>query len=242
MRWRSVALTPKATSGRCELRRTVVRSRLVTVALVVGTAFMVGPSTTAARADVRATLRICGTQSCTTVKTTLLRLPPIVVDGRGSSSLPPPAGVFYVLKLTAEGAPRVQRGWYVPSSETTRWLIPAPSKWTKLRPRGAAFFRHHLPPGPPHRTPRPVRVVVAQRPVQDTAPYTHVFDRFPELPGPPPNVRWVTVRVTWPVGTPWRYEHDELIVAPAKRVLARPGGSFRIPVAFAQVIARDAQR
>jgi hypothetical protein len=78
--------------------------------------------------------------------------------------------------------------------------------------------------------------------VHDTAPYAHVFDRFPEAPGPPPDAHWVVLRVVWPAGTPWRFEHDELLAAPARRVLARPGGSFRIPATFAQAIARDARR
>lgn len=242
MLWPNVALTSKARSGRCELRRIVVRSRLVTAALVGGATFMVFASTTAARADLRATLRICGTRTCSTVKTTLMRLPPIAIDGPGASPLPPPAGAFYVLKLSVEGAPHVQTGWYVPSSHTTRWLIPRPSQWTKLRRRGVAFMQRHSPAGPPHSAPRPVRVTVARRRVHDTAPYAHVFDRFPEAPGPPPNAHWVFLRIVWPVGTPWRFEHAELLVAPAKRVLARPGGSFRIPAAFARVIARDAQR
>ena len=196
---------------------------------------------TAAQTDVRATLRICGGRACTTVKTTLSRLDLLSLD-RNASPLPPPASAFYTLTLSVDGAPRVQKGWYVPSSRTARWLVPAPSDWTKLRRRAVAFLRQHLPAGPPHRAPRPVRVVVAHRSVHDTAPYAHVFDGFPQAPGPPPSVRWITVRVTWPAGTPWRFEHDELVVAPAKRVLARPGGSFRIPAAFAKVIARDAHR
>jgi hypothetical protein len=46
----------------------------------------------------------------------------------------------------------------------------------------------------------------------------------------------------WPAGTPWRFEHTELSALPARHVLARPGGWYRIPVAFAKVIARDAQQ
>jgi hypothetical protein len=197
-----------------------------------------GPTTAAT--DVRATLRICGARECATVKKTLMRLHALAVYGRGSSRLPPPVGAFYVLELSVDGAPRVQKGWYVPSSHTTRWLVPAPSEWTKLTRRSAAFMQQHLPEGPPHRAPRPVRVAVAHRRVRDTAPYAHVFDRFPAAPGPPPNARWVTLRVTWPVGTPWRFEHTEEFALPSRRILARPGGWFRIPVAFARVIARDA--
>lgn len=209
----------------------------LTVGTLVALAAFAGA--TAAAPDVGATLRVCGARDCATLKTTVARLR-IVIDGHGSSPLPPPAGAFYVLKLSVEGAPRVQKGWYVPSSRTTRWLIPAPSKWTKLRRRGAAFMQQHLPPGPPHLAPRPVRVVVANRPVLLKTPYAHVLDRFPEAPGPPPNARWITVRVTWPVGTPWRFEHTNVFVLPSRRILARPGGWFFIPAAFARVIARDA--
>lgn len=173
---------------------------------------------------------------------TFSRLQPLVFDLRGSSRLPPPAGAFYVLKLRVEGAPRVQAGWYVPSSHTTRWLIPAPSEWTKLRRRGIAFFQQHLPDGPPHRAPRPVRVAVANRRMTDTAPYAHVFDRLPRTSIPGPGAHWISIRAVWPVGTPWRFEHAKLFAVPSRRILARPGGWFRVPIAFAKVIARDAHR
>lgn len=216
--------------------------RLVVLAVgtLVALTAVVGASSAAA--DVRATLRVCGALRCTTLKTTVTRLPALMVEGRGSSPLPPPVRAFYVLKMSVEGAPRVQRGWYVPSSHTTRWLNPAPSEWTKLRPRGTAFMERHLPAGPPHHAPRPVRVTVAHRSVHDKAPYAHVFDRFPEVSGPPPKAHWITIRVAWPVGTPWQFEHAEVLAVPLRRILARPGGSFRIPVAFAGVIGRDAYR
>jgi hypothetical protein len=86
-----------------------------------------------------------------------------------------------------------------------------------------------------------VRVVVGHRLARDTKPYAHVFDRFPEAAGPPPEVRWISLRVVWPASTPWRFEHAVLSVTPARRVLARPGGWVRIPAAFAQVVARDAR-
>jgi hypothetical protein len=213
---------------------------LPVVGTLVASTAVVGA--TSAAADVRATLRVCGALSCTTVKTTLTRLPPIAVDGRGASSLPPPARAFYVLKLSVEGAPRLQTGWYVPSSHTTRWLIPGPSEWTKLRRRGTAFMQLHLPDGPPHHAPRPVRVTVARRRVRAPAPYAHVFDRFPRAPGPPPNARWITIRVAWPRGTPWHFEHADVFALPARRILVRPGGWFRIPAAFARVIARAVHR
>lgn len=109
-------------------------------ALVALTAFA-GP--TNAAADVRATLRMCGARECATVKTTLMRLPPLLIEGPGSSPLPPPAATFYVLKFSVEGAQRVQKGWYVPSSHTTRWLVRAPSEWTKLSRHGAPFMQQH---------------------------------------------------------------------------------------------------
>ena len=108
--------------------------------------------------------------------------------------------------------------------------------------RGTAFLRNHLPAGPPHRAPRPVRVTVALRHVRDRAPYAHVFDHFPQAPIPGRNAHWISVRVAWPAGTPWRYEHAGLSVLPSRRTLARPGGWYRIPLAFAKVIARDARR
>ncbi|MFL5959633.1 MAG: hypothetical protein ACJ75G_05105 [Gaiellaceae bacterium] len=86
-----------------------------------------------------------------------------------------------------------------------------------------------------------MRVVVGHRLVHDTAPYAHVFDRFPPAPGPPPHTHWVFLRLRWPVGTPWRYEHAGIDVSPSTRVLAREGGWFRIPAAFAKVVARDAR-
>gem|GEM_PF-2728851 len=86
-----------------------------------------------------------------------------------------------------------------------------------------------------------MRVVVGHRLARDTRPYAHVFDRFPEAAGPPRGVRWISLRVVWPAGTPWRLEHGMLSVTPARRVLARPGGWVRIPAAFARVVARDAR-
>lgn len=218
-----------------------VHPRWVAFAVATVIALTTSASSTAARTDVRATLQVCGARACATVKTTTSQLDPYLFD-RHSSHLPPPARAFYVLKLSVEGAPRVQKGWYVPSSHTTRWLIPRPSDWTKLRRRGVAFLRRHLPGGPPHRAPRPVRVNVANRRVRDRAPYAHVFDHFPEAPIPPRNAHWIWVRVVWPAGTPWRFEQAGLNVLPSRRTLARPGGWFRIPVAFAGVIARDARR
>jgi len=87
-----------------------------------------------------------------------------------------------------------------------------------------------------------VRVTVALRHVRDRAPYAHVFDHFPQAPIPGRNAHWISVRVAWPAGTPWRYEHAGLNVLPSRRTLARPGGWYRIPLAFAKVIARDARR
>lgn len=214
---------------------------LATIAVGALGALTAFAGATNAASDVRATLRVCGARECATVKSTVARLPTLSVEGAGSA-LPPPARPFYVLELSVEGAPHVQKGWYVPSSHTTRWLLPAPSTWTTLRPRASAFMQRHLPEGPPHRAPRPVRVVVARRSVVRTAPYAHVFDRLPEAPGPPPHARWITIRVTWPAGTPWRYEHTDVFALPSRRILARPGGWFFIPAAFADVIARDAQR
>ena len=170
------------------------------------------------------------------------RLSGTVLAVRGSTALPPPARAFYVLKLSVEGAARVQRGWFVPSSHTTRWLVPQPSKWTKLGRRGTAFMRRHVPAGPPRRSPQPVRVTVAERRVTDTAPYAHVFDHFRQAPIPPASAHWIGVRVLWPAGSPWRFEHARLEVLASRRVLARPGGWYRIPLALATVIARDARR
>jgi len=205
-------------------------------------AFLALTGGTAAGAEMKATLRVCGAHACTTIKTAASRLQPLTFDDSRSSPRPPPARPFYVLKLRVEGAPHVQTGWYIPSSHTTRWLIPKPSEWTKLRRRGTAFLQAHLPAGPPRRAPRPVRVVVGHRLARVTAPYAHVFDRFPPAPVPPPNAHWIVLHVLWPVGTPWWFEHDEIIDAPAKRVLGRPGGWFRIPITFANVISRDAHR
>jgi hypothetical protein len=219
-----------------------VSPRWPAFALAAVIALMTSASSTAARADIRATLQVCGARACTTAKTTMSRISRTLFGRSSSSALPPPARPFYVLKLSVEGAPRVQRGWYVPSSHTTRWLVPHPSEWMKLRRRGTAFMRRHLPAGPLHSAPRPVRVTVAHRLVHDTAPYAHVFDRFPQAPIPPPNAHWIWVRVVWPARTPWRYEHAGLNVVPSQRTLARPGGWYRIPLAFAEVIARDARR
>lgn len=197
-------------------------------------------TTTAAQTNVRETLRICGASACVTVKTTGSRLYSRLFDVRSSSPLPPPAGAFYVLKLWVEGAPLAQNGWYVPSSDATRWLDPHPSDWTRLGRRGVAFFQQHFPAGPPHRAPRPARVTVAHRRVRDTSAYMHVFDRYPRGSIPGPGAHWISIRVVWPSGTPWRFEHAALSALPAKRVLARPGGWFRIPTALAKAIARDA--
>jgi hypothetical protein len=103
-------------------------------------------------------------------------------------------------------------------------------------------MRRHVPAGPAHRAPLPQRVTVAKRRVTDTAPYAAVFDRFRQAPIPPASARWIGVRVLWPGGNPWRFERAGLNVVPARRVLARPGGWYRIPLAFARVIARDARR
>lgn len=216
-----------------------VRWLAVAVATVI--ALLSPAGSTAARASVRATLEVCGARACATVKTTTARLDPFLFP-RNSSHLPPPARAFYVLKLSVEGAPRVQRGWYVPASHTTRWLVPHPSPWTKLGRRGAAFMRRHVPGGAAHRAPLPVRVTAAQRRVTDTAPYAHVFDHFRQAPIPPAGVHWIGIRVVWPAGSPWRFEHAGLNVVPSRRVLARPGGWYRIPLTFARVIARDARR
>ena len=218
------------------------RQRCVALAVAVVIALMSPTGSTAARANVRATLQVCGARTCTTLDTTTSRLSPTLFGARSSSALAPPARAFYVLKLFVEGAPRVQKGWFVPASRTTRWLVPHPSEWTKLGRRGTAFLRKHLPAGPPHRAPRPVRVTVALRHVRDRAPYAHVFDHFPQAPIPGRNAHWISVRVAWPAGTPWRYEHAGLNVLPSRRTLARPGGWYRIPLAFAKVIARDARR
>jgi hypothetical protein len=102
-------------------------------------------------------------------------------------------------------------------------------------------MRLHLPPGPAHRAPLPVRVTVARRRATDTAPYAHVFDHFRQAPIPPASAHWIGVRVLWPAGSPWRSEHAGLNVVPSRRTLARPGGWYRIPLAFARVIARDAR-
>jgi len=195
---------------------------------------------TPADSEVRASLRICGALACTTVKSTVARLSPILAQAEGGLSVPPPAAAFYRLGLRVKGSPRVARGWYVPSAAVTRWL-PAPSSWSRLPRAATAFLTRHLPSGPPYRRPRPARVVVGRRLARDPRPYAHVFDRFPEAPGPPPGVRWITLRVAWPAGTPWRLEHASLSVSPAKRILARPGGWVRIPATFAQLIARDAR-
>lgn len=218
------------------------RPRWAAFAVASGIALMNPVGSSAARANVRATLQVCGAHACTTLKTTSSWLSPTLFDVRSSSALPPPARAFYALRLSVEGAPRVQKGWYVPSSRTSRWLVPHPSKWTELGRRGAAFLRKQLPAGPPHRAPRPVRVTVAQRHVQDRAPYAHVFDHFLPAPMPRRNAHWISVQVAWPAGTPWRYEHAGLHVLPSRRTLARPGGWYRIPLAFAKAIARDASR
>jgi hypothetical protein len=219
-----------------------VRPRWVAFSVAAVMALMTSATSTAARTNVRATLQVCGARACTTLKTTMSRISPTVFGARGSSALPPPARAFYVLKLSVEGAPRVQTGWYVPSSHTTRWLNPRPSRWTKLRRRGAAFLRRHLPAGPPHRAPRPVRVTVAHRLVHDRAPYARVFDHFRRAPILPASAHWIGLRVSWPAGTPWRFEHAGLNVVPSRRVLARPGGWYLIPLEFARVIAKDARR
>jgi hypothetical protein len=203
---------------------------------------MTSGGSSAAPAHARATLQVCGARACTTVKTTMSRLSRTVLGVRGSTALPPPARAFYVLKLSVEGTPRVQRGWYVPSSHSTRWLVPRPSRWAKLGRRGAAFMRRHVPEGPAHHAPRPVRVTVAQRRVGNTGPYAHVFDHFPPAPIPSASAHWVGVRVVWPAGSPWRFEHAGLNVVASRRVLARPGGWYRIPLAFARLIAREARR
>jgi hypothetical protein len=217
------------------MRRTLV---IAWLALVAFPAF--AGATTAARTGLRMTLRICGASACVTVKTKDSRLYRRLFYPRSSSPLPPPVGAFYVLEFRFEGAPHAQSGWYVPSSHTTRWLEPHPTDWATLSRRGAAFLQHHLPAGPPHAAPRPVRVTVAQRRVHDTSPYVHVFDRFAPAPLPGPGARWISIRAVWPAGTPWRFERAELSALPAKRVLARPGGWFRIPIALAKTITRDA--
>lgn len=222
--------------------RLAVRRRWVAFSVATVLALMTSASSTAARTNICATLQVCGARACTTLRTTTSRISPTLFGVRGSSALPPPARDFYVLKLSVEGAPRVQTGWYVPSSHTTRWLVPRPSEWTKLGARGVTFMRRRLPAGPPRRAPHPVRVTVAHRRVHDRAPYAHVFDHFPKSPVPPPNAHWIWARVVWPAGTPWRFEHAGLNLLPSRRILARPGGWFRIPVAFARVIARDARQ
>jgi hypothetical protein len=223
-------------------RQTARRSRWVAFSLALVLAFLTSGTSNAAPTNIRARLQVCGARKCTTLDTTTSRISDTLFGVRGSSHLPPPARAFYVLKLSIEGAPRVQRGWYVPASRTTRWLVPHPSRWTKLGRRGAAFMRRHVPAGPAHRSPLPVRVTVAQRRVADTAPYAHVFDRFRRAPIPPPGAHWIGVHVVWPAGSPWRFEHAGLNVVPSRRTLARPGGWYRIPLAFARVIARDARR
>lgn len=232
-------LTMRSTSTRSRGR---AHARWAAVSAAGAVALMTSAGPSAAPTTTRATLQVCGASACRTLKTTMSRLSRTVLGVRGSTALPPPARTFYVLELSVEGAPRVQRGWYVPSSRTTRWLVPHPSRWTKLGRRGAVFMRRHVPTGPAHRAPRPLRVTVAQRRVTDTAPYAHVFDHFGRAPIPPASAHWIGVRVRWPADSPWRFEHAGLNVVPSRRVLARPGGWYRIPLAFARVIARDARR
>lgn len=244
MATRSTAI-PRPTMRCTSTRRPArfgLRPRWGAFAVVTVIAVMSPVSSTGALANVRATLQVCGARACTTLKTNTSRLSPTLFGVRSSSHLPPPARAFYVLKLSVEGAQRVQRGWYVPSSHTTRWLVPHPSQWTKLGRRGAAFMRRHVPSEAAHRAPLPVRVTVARRHVTDTAPYAHVFDHFRQAPIPPASARWIGVRVWWPAGSPWRFEHAGLNVVPSRRTLARPGGWYRIPPALAWVIARDARR